>query len=688
MGSLNLSYPQMSGQTLGEQVQQLYSYLYQVTDELNAADWSAKAVLSEMTMAATVMTNPALQEQETAGQLKEYAAIRDLIVKNAYFAGGVSQELVTELAGEYVAISDFGTFQERVNSTLIQTGKYINQLYEYTAGIRAGDDMEDVNQRPGKADVAVQVQSYIKTGLLYYDAGTGGLVPVYGLGVGRLQTTVAANGEKVLDRDGVLTTYEADRIVFWGSEDGPATDGCGMVAMISPEEVYFPRARITAYSGFIGGDYERDPVTGEWKTDPVTGERLLIDGWTIGTGKLYSTHGGVEGGAVNFVALSSNTEYAIWAGDAAAVSAPFWVKHDGSMKASSADITGRITADEGRIGPWYIEADSLYWLGEDYTEGDPHWYNPDTMYMGTSGISLSDVFYVDRLGNGLFKGVVQAQNIKDPDGTSMLVGQTNPVTGEWSAGTNDGDGYQFKWQYLYLYGLTILNPDQTSPLYNQPMLVIDGTTGNVTTRGTIYADDGYFGYWYDTSGAVPVLHPGWYIGPGLLYSSAGLVWDETTQQLVPGGYIGMSAEGEYALWAGDSTAGGARFWVKHDGSMYAQDGIFEGTIQGGTIDIADDGGTVVGHIYTSSSTSFPLVDAMRFYAVSGLELHAALGAVYIKTDSPVNGYVSINPAAGFDTYINSDVEILGDIKQSGITRQFGVFAWLDDIEQRLRANGI
>lgn len=49
----------------------------------------------------------------------------------------------------------------------------------------------------------------------------------------------------------------------------------------------------------------------------------------------------------------------IWAGDADKEMAPFWVREDGSIRATKATIEGRITAYEGAIGGWIINEDSL-----------------------------------------------------------------------------------------------------------------------------------------------------------------------------------------------------------------------------------------------------------------------------------------------------------------------------------------
>ena len=47
MGSLTLAYPSIAGKTTQEQLESMRRYLCSVTEQLNLADWSAKATLTE-----------------------------------------------------------------------------------------------------------------------------------------------------------------------------------------------------------------------------------------------------------------------------------------------------------------------------------------------------------------------------------------------------------------------------------------------------------------------------------------------------------------------------------------------------------------------------------------------------------------------------------------------------------------
>lgn len=85
------------------------------------------------------------------------------------------------------------------------------------------------------------------------------------------------------------------------------------------------------------------------------------------------------GSGSNCVGISSKSgvQWAFWAGNEDAGSAPFHVGHNGSLYASSADITGKITATSGTIGGWNINESSLTggsaYLNKDGSIGGQHW---------------------------------------------------------------------------------------------------------------------------------------------------------------------------------------------------------------------------------------------------------------------------------------------------------------------------
>ena len=132
MGSLTLAYPSIAGKTTQEQLESMRRYLCSVTEQLNLADWSAKATLTEISQAIDA---DSLSEAEKKTTLSGYGALKALIIKTADFAAANSETWSTKLSGSYVAISDFGKYLEKTQLTIEGNSVGIKQLYDYTAGV-------------------------------------------------------------------------------------------------------------------------------------------------------------------------------------------------------------------------------------------------------------------------------------------------------------------------------------------------------------------------------------------------------------------------------------------------------------------------------------------------------------------------------------------------------------------------
>lgn len=229
MGSLQIAYPEIAGS--GEQ--QLFGikkYLFQLTEQLNLADWSANAVFTEAAQAVDAEKGAGTGENETAGKLAEYSALRSLIIKTADYAIENSESINLRLKSSMKAISDFGELAENLQNDITVASDGINQLFGYTAGINND-----------KGTWSVDTKQYIKTGLLYYDSG----LPVYGVGVGIIDTTLTNNEEVIDIAKNKLATFTASEIAFW--QQGLK------VAYITAGAINFPTANITGGSINIGG---------------------------------------------------------------------------------------------------------------------------------------------------------------------------------------------------------------------------------------------------------------------------------------------------------------------------------------------------------------------------------------------------------------------------------------------------
>lgn len=304
MGSMTLAYPSIAGKTSGEQLESMRRYLCTLTDQLNLADWSAGAVLQEVSRAIDADSLP---DAERKTQLGNFGQLKALIIKTADYAAANSQEFQTKLSGNYVAVSDFGKYWQEATMTIDGNEFGIRQLYDYAAGINN--------------DYTVKSQQYVKTGMLYYDEAT----PVYGVGVGNIETTVTKDGETVVDQTkNELVTVTPGRVSFWQGGDE--------IAYLSAKKLHFPSGTLEATNAVLSGTL-------------TAASGSTIGPWTVAQDSIYRTNAkwGASGGlyfGTSGLSLGSD----------------FKVDASGAMTAKGATISGTINATDLQLGGVSVQA--------------------------------------------------------------------------------------------------------------------------------------------------------------------------------------------------------------------------------------------------------------------------------------------------------------------------------------------
>lgn len=292
MGSLTLQYPPMTGGDAAQQLDGLRRYLVQLTDELNGADWSAGAVLTQISQAIDAS---ALSKEERLTELSGFAALKTLIIKTADFAAENSEAFKLKLSGNYVAVSDFGKYWQEASMTIDGNEFGIRQLYEFSAGVNNA--------------FTVNSKQYVKTGLLYYN----GVTPVYGVGVGNIETTVS-NDKEVIDKtQNELLTVTSGRVSFW--------QGGSEVAYLAQKKLHFPSGTLEAFDAKLTGT-----VTA------AAGSRF--GPWSISESSIYRTDNTWGGAGLYFGT------------DGLSIKNAFKVDANGKLTATGADITGSIKASD------------------------------------------------------------------------------------------------------------------------------------------------------------------------------------------------------------------------------------------------------------------------------------------------------------------------------------------------------
>ena len=171
----------------------------------------------------------------------------------------------------------------------------IRQLYEFSAGVNNA--------------FTVNSKQYVKTGLLYYN----GVTPVYGVGVGNIETTVS-NDKEVIDKtQNELLTVTSGRVSFW--------QGGSEVAYLAQKKLHFPSGTLEAFDAKLTGT--------------VTAAAGSSFGpWSISDSSIYRTDNTWGGAGLYFGT------------DGLSIGSTFKVNSTGKLTATGADITGSIKASD------------------------------------------------------------------------------------------------------------------------------------------------------------------------------------------------------------------------------------------------------------------------------------------------------------------------------------------------------
>lgn len=255
---VDLRLPEITGVNDHERLQQVQSYLHRTVEQLQ---WAFNQLDGDARDGYVVVNGRALSSgsgsQGGSSTPKEtFNSIKSLIIKSADIIEAYSEKIQAELAGQYVAVSDFGTFQEETNQKIEANSTGIDQVFinvqtisgtvgELTGAV--GDVSGAVDELTGTVDglydQQIETQAYIRHGLLGY--GEDG-APVYGIEVGQSNTIddVEVFSKFARFTSGRLSFYDANEIE---------------VAYISDYRLYITSAQVEELTV---GDYLMDTTDG------------------------------------------------------------------------------------------------------------------------------------------------------------------------------------------------------------------------------------------------------------------------------------------------------------------------------------------------------------------------------------------------------------------------------------------
>ena len=226
--SVNLRFPNITGTSDAQKLQQVQSYLHQLVQELTWAFENVGGAGGLKPSAELPKDSGSTAESEDA--VAKFNDIKALIIKSADIVTAYYDNINARLKGIYVAQSDFGTFAQQTSNDIKATSEGISQLYT--------NIQEIITDIDNLENSLIDVNAYIHSGLLYYDdAG----VPIYGLEIGQ-RTEI--DGVETFNK---YARFTSSKLAFYDSNDNE-------VAYISDKKLYITQVEITgslSMGGFV-----------------------------------------------------------------------------------------------------------------------------------------------------------------------------------------------------------------------------------------------------------------------------------------------------------------------------------------------------------------------------------------------------------------------------------------------------
>ena len=213
-----------------------YSYLFQTAQALNQALSQLDAGnFTEGSEARTILSGGQSEEQKKSVE-QGLGRLRTLIIKTADAVRAEQEALELRLQSTYVALSDFGDYQEEIDTRLTATAASIEQALSYYAEL--SDSLHGVSEDFDA--YRIDVQGYIRQGVIGYE----GAVPIIGIAMGRdlrvtgATETVDGTEYEVIDTSSNMSIWTPDKLSFYinGAEAAYFSNGALYVGTVIVKE--------------------------------------------------------------------------------------------------------------------------------------------------------------------------------------------------------------------------------------------------------------------------------------------------------------------------------------------------------------------------------------------------------------------------------------------------------------------
>lgn len=181
------------------QLKQLWSYLYQMAENLNIHldAIGGNELTDDERKIVQAITQP--DGETPAYSYSEMETLKSLIIKTAEFVQTKVAEWRTTLLGESVAEGKFGRYVRQTGLDVVVNPEGITQNYSFSEIIQ------------GLKVYEINAKNYIKSGLLRTVNG----VPVYGVAIGKDIVTFSEDGVETYNDGNKVAELTADELSFW-----------------------------------------------------------------------------------------------------------------------------------------------------------------------------------------------------------------------------------------------------------------------------------------------------------------------------------------------------------------------------------------------------------------------------------------------------------------------------------------
>lgn len=193
--------------TESQQIGQIRSYLFRISEMLNAAMTEQNVVLE----ATTRKYNESVSEATLSAELDtQYNNVKSLIIKTADIVEKAANEYALSLGSSYIAKSEWGSYEETIRSEITAGAESVVQSYDYQSQLNAKVGIADFES------YKLATSGYIQSGIIGYGDDN---IPIIGIAIGQdlksKEVTIDGTTYSEIDMTSNLATYTSDRITFW-----------------------------------------------------------------------------------------------------------------------------------------------------------------------------------------------------------------------------------------------------------------------------------------------------------------------------------------------------------------------------------------------------------------------------------------------------------------------------------------